>query len=957
MLTRLIAVGALVTSAVVPVTAGLTASTAAEPGPGPAARIDEARHTVRLPAPGRSSAKTAYDPHTVLVRFKPGVSSTGRTAALRSRDAVATASIGKHVKVHTDGPATDLLQKLRKDPSVQSVSLNYGREKEATPNDPEYAQGFQNYLKTLRLPASWDLHKTGVPIAVLDTGFDIGHEDYAGRLGENFDAVVPGRPMYDFDGHGTMVAGMAAAATNNGLGIAGAAWSGKVLPVKVFQTDGFAYDSEIAVGIEWAVSHGAKVINLSLGSDAPSTAVLHDAIVAAVSAGVVVVAAAGNTGKGEPHYPGSYPEVLAVGATDHNGALTDFSTWGDWVDVVAPGFDIEGPYPDPDPAPPVEHDWYATGAGTSFSSPLVAGIVSMVRSKYSSLTPAQVMARIEATARDGGPRGVDPYYGHGFVDAAAALGGPSGGELLPIAVPSAGNNDMPARAVALSVPLSRTLGEAGDVDWYRYEATADKAVQIAVKPTTLDGTFSHNLDPTIAVYDKDLRLLKRTDSPITTVTEALNVSVTTGPVYIAVGNANGAYDPRYYTVSVSNVSSATNQPGEQLWVRDASPGINGLPNSLSVAPTVTFQRELDPVSVDDTTVYLLDAETGQKMPASTSYNESTRVATITPVTALQDLGAYRIVVGAVRDTGGATHTDAFSVPFRADPKPGVVGGFDATGWYQSATLHWSLPAGSDLSQVIVRGGTSTAPPASPTQGFAVYTGVATSAASPTLSWGMNYSFRAWTKDRAGQLSPTYTETKLAGTRLSIARSATELTYGGSVTVTGKITRADTGAAVPGAGVRLYARQKGHTTWRLLRTATATSAGALSLVYKPTAGNDFQWRWYSGSTELVGSGSGIVSTGVRVAVTAGVSRTTAPLGTAVAVSGSVSPKHAGQLVYLQRYRGNNVWANETSMKLSSTSVYSFHPKPAARGTYYYRVVRPADTDHLLGVSPTRSFRVT
>ena len=139
--------------------------------------------------------------------------------------------------------------------------------------------------------------------------------------------------------------------------------------------------------------------------------------------------------------------------------------------------------------------------------------------------------------------------------------------------------------------------------------------------------------------------------------------------------------------------------------------------------------------------------------------------------------------------------------------------------------------------------------------------------------------------------------------------------------------------------------------------TSTSTGAVSYVYKPTAGNDFQWRYSSGNTTLMGSGSSTVFTGVRTAVTAGISRTTAPLGTTLTISGSVSPTHAGQVVYLQRYVGAGKWANVTSAKLSSTSVYSFHPKPTTRATWTYRVVKPADTDHATGVSPSRSVKVT
>jgi hypothetical protein len=267
-----------------------------------------------------------------------------------------------------------------------------------------------------------------------------------------------------------------------------------------------------------------------------------------------------------------------------------------------------------------------------------------------------------------------------------------------------------------------------------------------------------------------------------------------------------------------------------------------------------------------------------------------------------------------------------------------------------------LPSLNDFSQVIVRRSTGGAPPATPSEGVAVYAGSGTSATAGGLGWGGNYAFRIWVQDRAGQISP-YAEATLAGTRISIARSTSELTYGGSVTVTGKITRADTGANVAGAGVQLYARQKGSTTWRLLRTVTSTSTGVLSYVYKPGAGNDFQWRYSSGNTTLMGSGSSTVFTAVRTAVTAGLNVTTVRLGGTVAVSGSVSPRHAGQLVYLQRYIGAGKWANVSSAKLSSTSVYSFHPKPTTRATWTYRVVKPADTDHAIGVSPSRSVKVT
>ena len=136
MLLRIAAAGALVTSALVPVTAA-TSSTAAEPAqPG----VSSSRHVVQLakPRPAAKKAEPKYDPHSVLVRFKPGASAGSRAASLHARGAVADRTVGRHVKVHTNGSATALLRELRKDPNVASASLDYLRYKASIPNDPAY---------------------------------------------------------------------------------------------------------------------------------------------------------------------------------------------------------------------------------------------------------------------------------------------------------------------------------------------------------------------------------------------------------------------------------------------------------------------------------------------------------------------------------------------------------------------------------------------------------------------------------------------------------------------------------------------------------------------------------------------------------------------------------------------------------------------------------------------------
>lgn len=173
-----------------------------------------------------------------------------------------------------------------------------------------------------------------------------------------------------------------------------------------------SYDFDIAEGVTWAANHGAKIINLSLGgpNDGP---VLHDAVTYATGKGSVVVVAAGNKGDNRPQYPAAYPEVLAVGATDAAGNLTDFSSWGDWIDVAAAGYRIFSTD---------RGGTYAVGYGTSFSAPIASGVAALVRTLYPTLTPAQVISRMKTTARDAGPRGIDPYYGCGVLDAFHAAG-------------------------------------------------------------------------------------------------------------------------------------------------------------------------------------------------------------------------------------------------------------------------------------------------------------------------------------------------------------------------------------------------------------------------------------------------------------------------------------------------------------------------------------------------------
>jgi type VII secretion-associated serine protease mycosin len=515
--------------------------------------------------PSASVAPVASSPTASKPAAQP--SSTSGTADFRHstvvvslRDPAATAPIttrgGTVVKditgtgflrVTTAGDPSALVAQLQADPAVVAASLDYGRKTSAVPNDPLYGSNQQTYMSTIRMPEAWDrlTDASSQVVAVVDTGVDTTHPDLAGRTVAGYNVVAPGSAPTDTVGHGTFVAGEIAADANNGIGTAGVIWNGRVMPVRVFADNSTsAYDSDIATGIVWAVDHGARVINLSLGGPA-NDPLLHAAVQYAVNRDVVVVAVAGNTGDNTAQYPAAFPEVIAVGATDPAGNLTDFSTYGNWISVAAPGFNITSTYPG---------NQYAIGAGTSFAAPIVSGIAALVRAQNPALTEAQVGDRLRSSARDAGPRGFDPYYGYGVIDAARALGAPLAAD-FPLPSLGAGEpNDVPARAtpVTLGTPISATFGVEGDVDWYSLNSASAQAVTVTVAPPAYNSASAQNAVPVLDVYNASLGRIAHAISTGAGVPATATVSAT-GTTYIKVSNYNGAAETVPYGLTVSAV--------------------------------------------------------------------------------------------------------------------------------------------------------------------------------------------------------------------------------------------------------------------------------------------------------------------------------------------------------------------------------------------------------------------
>jgi subtilisin family serine protease len=450
----------------------------------------------RAPPPRRVEGQQVrrFDRTTVLVKFRRGVSAPERQAVLAPRGARVVETIrGTDVALVEVDDAEQAQKAFDADPRVATVELNRIRYAFANPNDPRFATE-QQYLVPLRLPSAWDVTRgsTAVKIAILDTGVDLDHPDLASRVVAGRDFVNDDAVAQDDEGHGTLVAGIAGAATNNGIGIAGAAWNASIMPVKVLDETGAGSDFDIANAITWAADNGAHVINLSLGAPG-SSVTLFDAVEYARAKGALVVAATGNDGWALQTYPAIYAD-LAVGATDAGGDAAWFSNSGYWVDVTAPGIDVTSTAL---AAGPVEA--YARAAGTSLSSPIVAGIAALVRTEHPGWGVAKVTQEM-LRGWDRGPRGLDPFYGLGLVDAYAALGG--GRQPAAPQPPGDGNepDGAPKRATPILTSAAGTFSPEGDKDVYAVDVGAPRWFSATVTPPPLSPSLrASEVDPRLDV--------------------------------------------------------------------------------------------------------------------------------------------------------------------------------------------------------------------------------------------------------------------------------------------------------------------------------------------------------------------------------------------------------------------------------------------------------------------------
>jgi subtilisin family serine protease len=347
-------------------------------------------------------SRQAYLPGQVVVRFRANVDPLSRREALSAESASSVKPLGlpglQLVRVSGSVPAA--IAALQANPAVAYAEPNWIYRAEAIPNDPRYSQLWG--LGKINVAGAWNTTtgSAAVKVAVVDTGIATDHLDLSANVVPGFDFVQGDADPRDFNGHGTHVAGTIGARGNNGVGVTGVDWQVSLMPVRVLDASGSGSNANVAGGFAYACSHGAAIVNASLGGTGYSQA-MRDTIGSAACANTLFVVAAGNEGVSDdsvPHYPcnyGSAPDnlanVICVAATGQTDALAGFSNYGQSVDLAAPGVNIPSTWPA-----------YDTIASEGFEDPFV---------DWTSLVNTGVPFGRSATHADGGFSATDSPAG------------------------------------------------------------------------------------------------------------------------------------------------------------------------------------------------------------------------------------------------------------------------------------------------------------------------------------------------------------------------------------------------------------------------------------------------------------------------------------------------------------------------------------------------------------------
>ena len=400
-------------------------------------------------APKKAEAPRKHVSGRVLVKFRPDVvpnsarehdvlSATG-TSVIERMDNIGVSIL----RTPLNAKEETHVAMLKNRPEIEFAELDEIIDPASTPNDPNYAN--QWHLPKISAPAAWDtsVGSSSVIIAILDTGVDGTHPDLAPNMVAGWNVWDNDANTSDVTGHGTAVAGAAAAVGNNGQGCAAPAWNCRIMPIRIASTTGCTVYSVVASGLAWAQAHGARVANLSYGLTESNT--VGAAAQNFQNAGGIVTVSSGNQGTFSS--ASDSPFMLTVSATDADDTIPSWSNTGNNIDLAAPGVSIYTS---------LSGGLYGAASGTSFSAPLVAGVAGLMFSVNPGLTGQQVSDMLKQAGDDLGPAGWDAGYGAGRLNAARAIT-----LALSGSTPTLPTADTTAPTVAITSPTANaTIGNS-----------------------------------------------------------------------------------------------------------------------------------------------------------------------------------------------------------------------------------------------------------------------------------------------------------------------------------------------------------------------------------------------------------------------------------------------------------------------------------------------------------------
>jgi len=514
-----------------------------------------------------------FVPGRVLAKFRSNVGLDNArqiVAALGAREADLLPQLGVFVlDLPEQADEAAFANALQNRPDVEFAEVDrINRPADITPSDPWYPNEW--FLPKISAPSAWDL-TTGsqnVVIAILDTGVDSTHPDLQKQIVPGWNVYNNNSDTSDVGNHGTAVAGTAAASSNNGIGIAAACWTCKLMPIRVSDINGYASDSTIATGLTWAADHGARIANISYMVS--SSSIVTTAAKYFQGKGGIVTVSAGNNGTFISSQDNPY--ILTVSASNEYDQLYVWSNTGNNVDFSAPGQVLTT----------VPGAAYTHAGGTSFSAPLVAGVAGLVMSANPSLSPVQIQDVLKRSADDLGPAGWDSSYGWGRINASRAVSLATGVETTDITPPVV-SFISPANGTSVSGSVSISVNASDDraVTSLSIALDGSPVTSFVVAPYMLswdtlaasDGTHLLSAtgtdaagNSTITTISVNVRNSFDNTAPSISVTSPSDGAKVSGTVTISV---NAADDTKVVRVElfVDNVlqSSSTSAPFDTKW--------------------------------------------------------------------------------------------------------------------------------------------------------------------------------------------------------------------------------------------------------------------------------------------------------------------------------------------------------------------------------------------------------